>query len=105
MRRVSQFILMSQLGFEPSRPIGPVTNGRSSGTTDRPSSALAIPAPSSSSFPYSEFLLKEGAARGVQIDLNPKQIGIRYPMEVHLQTTATPASFALRGVAFRRRCS
>jgi pyruvate dehydrogenase (quinone) len=37
-----------------------------------------------SSFPYSEFLPKEGAARGVQIDLNPKQIGIRYPMEAHL---------------------
>ncbi|HEY2515602.1 MAG TPA: thiamine pyrophosphate-requiring protein, partial [Polyangiaceae bacterium] len=37
-----------------------------------------------SSFPYSEFLPKEGKARGVQIDLNPKQIGIRYPMEAHL---------------------
>jgi pyruvate dehydrogenase (quinone) len=37
-----------------------------------------------SSFPYSEFLPKEGAARGVQIDLNPKQIGIRYPMEAQL---------------------
>jgi pyruvate dehydrogenase (quinone) len=37
-----------------------------------------------SSFPYSEFLPKEGRARGVQIDLNPKQIGIRYPMEVNL---------------------
>ena len=37
-----------------------------------------------SSFPYSEFLPKEGTARGVQIDLNPKQIGIRYPMEVNL---------------------
>jgi pyruvate dehydrogenase (quinone) len=37
-----------------------------------------------SSFPYSEFLPKEGQACGVQIDLNPKQIGIRYPMEAHL---------------------
>jgi pyruvate dehydrogenase (quinone) len=36
------------------------------------------------SFPYSEFLPKEGKARGVQIDINPKQIGIRYPMEAHL---------------------
>ncbi len=35
-------------GFEPSRPIGPVTNGRSSGSAARPSSALATPAPSSS---------------------------------------------------------
>jgi pyruvate dehydrogenase (quinone) len=37
-----------------------------------------------SSFPYGEFLPKEGKARGVQIDWNPKQIGIRYPMEVNL---------------------
>jgi pyruvate dehydrogenase (quinone) len=37
-----------------------------------------------SSFPYSEFLPKEGKACGVQIDINPKQIGIRYPMEAHL---------------------
>jgi pyruvate dehydrogenase (quinone) len=37
-----------------------------------------------SSFPYSEFLPKEGQARGVQIDLDGKMIGIRYPMEVNL---------------------
>ena len=37
-----------------------------------------------SSFPYSEFLPEEGAARGVQIDIDPKMIGIRYPMEVNL---------------------
>src|ERR671931_459344 len=37
-----------------------------------------------SSFPYSEWLPKEGQARGVQIDIDPKLIGIRYPMEVHL---------------------
>jgi pyruvate dehydrogenase (quinone) len=37
-----------------------------------------------SSFPYSEFLPKEGKARGVQIDLDPKLISIRYPMEVNL---------------------
>jgi len=37
-----------------------------------------------SSFPYSEFLPKEGKARGVQIDIDPRQIGIRYPMEVNL---------------------
>jgi pyruvate dehydrogenase (quinone) len=37
-----------------------------------------------SSFPYSEFLPKEGKARGVQIDIDPKMISIRYPMEVHL---------------------
>jgi pyruvate dehydrogenase (quinone) len=37
-----------------------------------------------SSFPYSEFLPEEGQARGVQIDINGRMIGIRYPMEVNL---------------------
>jgi pyruvate dehydrogenase (quinone) len=37
-----------------------------------------------SSFPYSEFLPEEGKARGVQIDLDGRMIGIRYPMEVNL---------------------
>jgi pyruvate dehydrogenase (quinone) len=37
-----------------------------------------------SGFPYSEFLPKEGQARGVQIDLDGRQLGLRYPMEVNL---------------------
>jgi pyruvate dehydrogenase (quinone) len=37
-----------------------------------------------SSFPYAEFLPKEGKARGVQIDIDARLIGIRYPMEVNL---------------------
>jgi pyruvate dehydrogenase (quinone) len=37
-----------------------------------------------SGFPYSEFLPKEGAARGVQIDLKPDMLSLRYPMEVNL---------------------
>ena len=37
-----------------------------------------------SSFPYSEFLPKEGQARGVQIDVDPRKVSIRYPMEVNL---------------------
>jgi pyruvate dehydrogenase (quinone) len=37
-----------------------------------------------SSFPYSEFLPKEGQARGVQIDIDPKMVSLRYPMEVPL---------------------
>ena len=37
-----------------------------------------------SRFPYSEFLPKEGQARGVQIDLDPKMVSMRYPMEVNL---------------------
>ena len=38
-----------------------------------------------SSFPYSEFLPKEGQARGIQIDIDGKMLGIRYPMELNLQ--------------------
>ncbi|WP_028624382.1 thiamine pyrophosphate-requiring protein [Pseudomonas sp. Ant30-3] len=37
-----------------------------------------------SGFPYSEFLPKEGHARGVQIDLQPDMLSLRYPMEVNL---------------------
>jgi len=36
------------------------------------------------SFPYIEFLPKPGAARGVQIDIDPARIGLRYPIEVGL---------------------
>jgi pyruvate dehydrogenase (quinone) len=37
-----------------------------------------------SSFPYSEWLPKEGQARGVQIDIDGRLLNIRYPMEVGL---------------------
>jgi len=37
-----------------------------------------------STMPYTEFLPKEGQARGVQIDIAPKALGLRYPMEVML---------------------
>jgi pyruvate dehydrogenase (quinone) len=37
-----------------------------------------------SSFPYSEFLPKPGQARGVQIDIDARMLGIRYPMELNL---------------------
>jgi pyruvate dehydrogenase (quinone) len=37
-----------------------------------------------SSFPFSEWLPKEGQARGVQIDIDPKLIAIRYAVEVPL---------------------
>jgi pyruvate dehydrogenase (quinone) len=37
-----------------------------------------------SSFPYSQFLPPFGQARGVQIDIDGKMIGMRYPMEVNL---------------------
>ncbi len=38
-----------------------------------------------SSFPYSEWLPREGQARGVQIDIKPRMLSLRYPMEVNLQ--------------------
>lgn len=37
-----------------------------------------------SGFPYSEFLPKEGQARGVQIDIDPSMLSLRYPMEESL---------------------
>lgn len=36
------------------------------------------------SFPYIEFLPKPGQARGVQIELDPTRVGLRYPIEVGL---------------------
>jgi pyruvate dehydrogenase (quinone) len=36
------------------------------------------------SFPYSEWLPKEGQARCVEIDIDGRMIGIRYPADVHL---------------------
>jgi pyruvate dehydrogenase (quinone) len=48
-----------------------------------------------SSFPYSEFLPREGEVRGVQIDIDPKLIGIRYPMEVNLVGDASETLRAL----------
>jgi pyruvate dehydrogenase (quinone) len=36
------------------------------------------------SFPYAEFLPKEGQACGVQIDLQARNLSLRYPMEVNL---------------------
>jgi pyruvate dehydrogenase (quinone) len=36
------------------------------------------------SFPYTEFLPEEGKARGVQIDVAPENLALRYPVEVAL---------------------
>jgi pyruvate dehydrogenase (quinone)/pyruvate oxidase len=36
------------------------------------------------SFPYIEFMPKPGQARGVQIELDPTRMGLRYPVEVGL---------------------
>ena len=37
-----------------------------------------------SSFPYTQFLPDFGTARGVQIDIDPHMVGMRYPYEVNL---------------------
>ena len=36
------------------------------------------------SFPYIEYLPKPGQARGIQIDIKPEKIGLRYPVEIGL---------------------
>jgi pyruvate dehydrogenase (quinone) len=38
-----------------------------------------------SSFPYPEFYPKIGKARGIQIDVDGRQLSLRYPMEVNLK--------------------
>ena len=48
-----------------------------------------------SGFPYSEFLPKEGKARGVQIDIEPDMLSLRYPMEVNLVGDAAETLRAL----------
>ena len=48
-----------------------------------------------SGFPYSEFLPEEGQARGVQIDLAPDMLSLRYPMEVNLVGDAAETLRAL----------
>lgn len=37
-----------------------------------------------SDFPYAEFLPREGQARAVQIDIDGRKLGMRYPMELNL---------------------
>jgi len=37
-----------------------------------------------SSFPYGEYLPKEGQARSVQVDIDARRLGLRYPMEANL---------------------
>jgi len=48
-----------------------------------------------SAFPYSEFLPKEGQARGIQIDIDASMISLRYPMDVGLVGDAAETLRAL----------
>jgi pyruvate dehydrogenase (quinone) len=56
-----------------------------------------------SSFPYSEFLPEEGQARGVQIDIDGRMLGIRYPMEVNLVGDSAETLRALIGRLEQKR--
>src|SRR5205814_1824627 len=55
-----------------------------------------------SSFPYSEWLPEPGQARGVQIDLDARMLGIRYPMEVNLAGDAAETLRALLPLVERK---
>lgn len=48
-----------------------------------------------SSFPYTQFMPDFGQARGVQIDLDAKQVGMRYPYELNVVADAKTALEAL----------
>lgn len=48
-----------------------------------------------SGLPYAEFLPREGKVRGIQIDLDPAYMSIRYPMEVNLVGDAAATLQAL----------
>ena len=52
-----------------------------------------------SSFPYTQFLPEFGQARGVQIDIDPTLIGMRYPYEVNLVGDAATTLRALLAAA------
>src|SRR5215218_794313 len=55
-----------------------------------------------SGFPYAEFLPEEGKARGVQIDIDPRQLGLRYPMEINLTGDSADTLRALNPLLERR---
>jgi len=56
-----------------------------------------------SSFPYSEWLPEDGQARGVQIDIDARVVGLRYPMEANLVGDARETLRALRPLLERKQ--
>jgi pyruvate dehydrogenase (quinone) len=54
------------------------------------------------SFPYSEWLPKEGQARAVQIDIDGRLVGMRYPTEVNLVGDAAETLRALAPLLRRK---
>ena len=55
------------------------------------------------SFPYSEWLPEPGQARGVQIDIDARKLGIRYPVEVAMVGDAAETLRALIPACSARR--
>ena len=55
-----------------------------------------------SGFPWSEFLPKDGAARAVQIDVDPAMLSLRYPCEVNLHGDAAETLRLLLPILDRR---
>jgi pyruvate dehydrogenase (quinone) len=55
-----------------------------------------------SSFPYAEWLPEEGQCRGVEIDIDGRMIGIRYPMDAHLVGDAKETLKALIPLLHRK---
>lgn len=55
-----------------------------------------------SSFPYITFYPKIGSARGVQLDIDPTRIGLRYPVEIGLVGDAKPTLEALLPMLHRK---
>jgi pyruvate dehydrogenase (quinone) len=56
-----------------------------------------------SGFPYSEFMPEEGQARGVQIDIEPDMLSLRYPMEVNLVGDAAETLRLLLPLLIRKK--
>lgn len=56
-----------------------------------------------SSFPYSQFLPGFGSARGVQIEIDPHMVGLRYPYEVNLVGDARAALLGLIPMLRRKK--
>jgi len=54
------------------------------------------------SFPYSEFLPKEGQAKAVQIDIDGRMLGLRYPTDVNLQGDSKKTLQALNPLLTRK---
>jgi pyruvate dehydrogenase (quinone)/pyruvate oxidase len=61
-------------------PIGLLGSGPSQESMENCDTLLMI----GTSFPYIEYLPKPDQARGIQIDIDPARIGLRYPIEVGL---------------------